>query len=370
MALSPLISPVLPPVVLDAVVIGAGQAGLAAAYYLQKHGVAFRLLEAAPNVGAAWAARYDSLRLFSPAWASGLPGRPWPGNPLRYPTRDETLAYLHDYAAHFNFSVDTDQRVTRLAPAPGQSGYAVHTAAGHTYLARYVLIATGPYVQPRLPTWASQLPAAVVQLHSRDYQRPPQLPGTGPVAVVGSGNSALQIAADLAATGRPVVAAYDERTSAAPNNQLMWAGMTLTGFLRVPRHTALGRRLHTKPDGVVSGDLHRLRQFANVEFIGRANGVLSGGIIQGEKAASPPLEAVVWATGYRPDYPWIELPILAPDGRPQHQRGLTAAPGVAFLGLHWLDTRSSALLNGAGHDARRVVAALLAGQPARMPESY
>ncbi|MCI1186688.1 NAD(P)/FAD-dependent oxidoreductase [Hymenobacter sp. DH14] len=362
MALPLPVAAAFPPIVLDAVVIGAGQAGLAAAYYLRKRGVNFRILEAAPNVGAAWAARYDSLQLFSPAWASGLPGRPWPGSPLRYPTRDETVAYLRDYAAHFSFPIDTGQRVTRLVPAPGQPGYAVHTAAGRTYLARYVIIATGPYVQPNVPIWASQLAAGMVQLHSRDYQRPAQLPGTGPVAVVGSGNSALQIAADLAATGRPVFAAYDERTNAAPNNQLIWAGMTLTGFLRVPRHTALGRWLHSKPDGVVSGDLDHLRSFANVTFIGRATGVLPGGIIRGEKAATPPLEAVVWATGYRPHYPWIELPILAPDGSPQHQRGLTAAPGVAFLGLSWLDTRSSALLNGAGADARRVVAALLAGQ--------
>ena len=272
------------------------------------------------------------------------------------------MAYLREYAAHFNFPIDTGQRVTRLASATGQSGYAVHTAAGRTYLARRVIIATGPYMRPNVPAWASQLPPAITQLHSRDYQRPGQLPGTGPVAVVGSGNSALQIAADLAATGRPVLAAYDERTSAAPNNHLIWAGMTLTGFLRIPRHTALGRRMQGKPDGVVSGDLHRLRSFANVTFIGRAVGVQPGNSIQGEKADTPPLEAVIWATGYQPDYPWIELPILAADGRPQHQRGLTATPGVVFLGLNWLDTRSSALLNGAGADARRVVTALLAGQ--------
>ena len=357
----PLTLPITPPPpILDALVIGAGQAGLAAAYYLQKHGTAFRVLEAAPAVGAAWEARYDSLRLFSPAWASGLPGRPWPGNPLRYPTRAETTAYLRDYATHFNFPIDTNQRVTRLAPAPGRPGYAVHTAAGRTYVARRVIIATGPYAQPRVPAWASQLPAGVAQLHSSAYRRPAQLPGAGPVAVVGSGNSALQIAADLAATGRPVWAAFDERTSALPNNQLMWAVLTITGLLRVPRHTALGRWLHRKPDGVVRSDLHLLRRFANVKFIGRATGVLPGGIIAGETAPTPPLAAVVWATGYRPHYPWLALPVLAPDGHPQHERGLTATPGVAFLGLDWLDARRSALLNGAGADARRVVAALLA----------
>jgi len=349
----------------DTLVIGAGQAGLAAAYYLQQHRVNFRLLDAAPAAGAAWAARYDSLRLFSPAWVSGLPGRSWPGNPLRYPTRAETTAYLRDYAAHFRFPLEPNREVTRLAAAPRSrsGGYVVDTAAGASYAARRVIVATGPYTAPRVPPWAAQLPAGVAQLHSRDYQRPAQLPGTGPVAVVGSGNSALQIAADLAATGRPVFVGFDEQTPALPNNQLMWALLVLTGLLRASRHTPLGRRLFARPEPVVSGDLARLRRFPNVAFIGRADAALPTGALQGRRAASAPLEAVVWATGYRPNYEWIALPIFAADGSPQHHRGLTAAPGVAFLGLNWLDSRRSALLHGAGPDARRVVAELLRQMP-------
>lgn len=351
--------PATPPICTNTVVIGAGQAGLAAAYYLQQRGVDFRLLDAAPAAGTAWAKRYNSLRLFSPAWASALPGRPWSGNPLRYPTRDETTAYLRDYAAHFGFPVDLNQRVTHLAAAPTGAGYVVETEAGHRYAARRVIVATGPYTAPWVPAWATQLPARVVQLHSRDYQRPAQLPGTGPVAVVGSGNSALQIAADVAATGRPVVVAFDEKTPALPNHQLMWALLTLTGLLRVPRHTALGRWLFGRPEPVVSGDLAKLRRFANVTFIGRAVGALPTGALQGQNSPSPPLAAVVWATGFRPDYEWIELPIFEADGQPRHHLGLTAAPGVAFLGLNWLHSRRSALLNGAGPDARCVINTLL-----------
>ncbi len=351
-----------PPIYLDTVVIGAGQAGLAAAYYLQQRGQPFRLLEAAPTAAAAWATRYDSLRLFSPAWASGLPGWPWPGNPLRYPTRDETVAYLRDYAAHFGFTLDTGQRVSRLAAAPDGVGYAVDTAAGRRYLARCVIVATGPYTTPRRPAWAADLPPTVAQLHSSAYQRPEQLPGTGPVAVVGSGNSAVQIAADLAATGRRVEVAFDEQTPSFPNNNLVWAGMSLSGFLRVPARTTLGARLRRQPEGVVRHDLLALRRQPTARFVGRAAGVLPGGRLQGQQAATAPLDAVVWATGFRPDYGWIELPIIGPDGALQHERGLTAAPGVAVLGLPWLDTRSSALLNGAGADARRIVAALSAGR--------
>ncbi|MGY3089117.1 putative flavoprotein involved in K+ transport [Hymenobacter sp. UYAg731] len=343
----------------DTLVIGAGQAGLAAAYYLQQHGVDFRVLDAAPAAGHAWDTRYDSLRLFSPAWASGLPGRPWPGPRLRYPTRAETSAYLRDYAAHFAFPLDASQRVIRVTAAPGQPGYHAYTAAGRTYAARRVIVATGPYTTPKIPAWATQLPAAVAQLPSRDYRRPGQLPGTGPVAVVGSGNSALQIAADIAATGRPVFVAFDDKTPAMPNNQLMWAAMAVTGLMRFPRYTAFGRWMMGQPEPVVSGDLARLRRLPAATFMGRGLAALPTGAIQGQRAASPPLDAVVWATGYRPDYSWLELPILEADGQPRHQRGLTAAPGVAFLGLGWLDSRNSALLNGIGADARRVVQALL-----------
>ena len=353
-------APFAAPIRLDTLVIGAGQAGLAAAYYLQQRGIEFRLLEAGPAVGTAWAARYDSLRLFSPAWASGLPGRSWPGNQLRFPTRDETVAYLRDYAAHFRFPVEVGQRAGCLGPAPDQPGYVVDTLAGRRYLAQRVIIATGPYTTPKLPAWAAGLAPDVAQLHSRLYRHPSQLPGTGAVAVVGSGNSAVQIANEVAATGRAVEVAFDEHTPSFPNSNLVWAGMTLTGFLRVRAGSGLGRWLRQKPEGVVRHDLEQLRRQATARFVGRATGVLPGGRLQGQQHATARLSAVVWATGYEPGFAWVNLPIMGPDGLPQHVRGLTAAPGLAFLGLPWLNSRSSALLNGAGPDARHVVAALCA----------
>ena len=114
-----------------------------------------------------------------------------------------------------------------------------------------------------------------------------------------------------------------------------------------------------QPEPVVRGDFQRLKQFPNVQFMGRATGATAAGALQGKRQLTPPLEAVVWATGFGPAFQWIKLPIFEPDGTPRHQRGLTAAPGVAFLGLPWLNSRSSALMGGAGPDARYVVEQLL-----------
>lgn len=344
----------------DTLIIGAGQAGLAAAYYMRRRGVPFVILDERVAVGDVWASRFEALRLFSPAWASSLPGLEWPGGKLRYPTKDEAAAYLNTYAEHFHFPLHLSQRVARVSPTP--NGYAISTTAGRQYQARRVVVCTGAYNAPRRPEFAPQLPPTVVQLHSRDYQRPQQVAGTGPVAVVGSGNSALQIAADLASTGRPVYTAFDEHTPAMPNNMLMWAMLTVTRLLRASRHSLVGAHMMRQPEPVVSGDLARLRTFPNTRFIGRALGVEPGGILRGRHASTPPLEAVIWATGYGPDFSWIEAPIFDADGYPKHYRGLTAAPGLAFLGLPWLNSRGSALMGGVAADARYVVEQLLEAQ--------
>ncbi|QIL76159.1 flavin-containing monooxygenase [Hymenobacter sp. HDW8] len=341
----------------DTLIIGAGQAGLAAAYYLQRRGVSFVIVDERAAVGDVWASRFEALRLFSPAWASSLPGLEWPGGKFRYPTKDEAAAYLASYAEHFHFPIHLSQRVSKVTP--NANGYAISTVAGGCYQAQRVVICTGAYNAPRRPEFAPQLASNVAQLHSSDYQRPQQIAGTGPVAIVGSGNSALQIAADLATTGRPVYAAFDERTPAMPNNMLMWAMLIATRLLRASRHSLVGGHMIQQPEPVVSGDLARLRTFSNAQFIGRALGVEPGGILRGRHANTPALEAVVWATGYGPDFSWIEAPIFDAAGYPKHYRGLTATPGLAFLGLPWLNSRGSALMGGVGRDASYVVEQLL-----------
>ncbi|RSK50953.1 flavin-containing monooxygenase [Hymenobacter rigui] len=346
------------PRITDTLIIGAGQSGLAAAYYLQQRGVACLVLDERPTVGHIWATRYSSLRLYSPAWASNLPGLPWPGAASRYPTAQEAARYLAHYAHHFKFSIEHNQRVTLVEPAPG--GYLVHTADGRQYSARRILVCTGPYTAPKIPDFAATLHPALQQLHSSQYQHPRQLPGTGPVAVVGSGNSALQIAADVAATGRPVVLAFDEKTPAAPNNTAMWLLLLTTGMLEAGRDKWLGRFMRSQPEPVVRQDLQHLRRLPNVQFIGRALQVTGPTSLRGQLADTPSLDAVVWATGYAPDYGWLQVPgALTAAGEPAQNRGLSPVPGLAFLGLPWQRNRRSALMGGAAADARYVIQQLL-----------
>ncbi|TGE09760.1 flavin-containing monooxygenase [Hymenobacter fodinae] len=344
--------------VLDAVVIGAGQAGLAAAYYLQQRQASYVVLDERPAVGHVWATRYASLRLFSPAWASGLPGLPWPGKRLRYPTKDEAADYLRQYAEHFHLAIETDQRVTNVQPTT-TGEFEVHTAAGNCYHTRRVIVCTGPYSTPSIPPFATNLPPTVRQLHSSGYNEPSQVPGN-PVAVVGSGNSALQIAADLATHGHTVYVAFDEKTPAMPNNTAMWVGLLSTGLLEAPTQSWLGRFMRRQPEPVVRADLRRLQRMPTVQFIGRAMAATAEGGLVGRGITTPTLAAVVWATGYRPNYSWLHLPAaLSPTGEPRHSKGISPVPGLAFLGLDWLSSRRSALMGGAGADACYVVQQLL-----------
>ncbi|GAB2715791.1 hypothetical protein GCM10011495_36010 [Hymenobacter frigidus] len=187
--------------VYHSLILGAGQAGLAAAYYLRQAGVSFLVLEASEAVGNSWVHRYDSLRLFSPASYDALPGLAFPLPPESYPAKDEVAAYLRQYVAHHQLPVRCNEAVRELTL--GADGvFTVQTAHGELRAHR-VVVATGSSFSPLIPPVAAQLAESVFQVHSRHYHNPAQLP-PGPVLVVGAGNSGAQIAAELACS-RPVV---------------------------------------------------------------------------------------------------------------------------------------------------------------------
>jgi putative flavoprotein involved in K+ transport len=233
-------------------------------------------------------------------------------------------------------------------------GFAVCTA-DRTYTARQVIVATGPFQTPFVPPLAAGLDASVTQLHSHAYRSPDALPG-GPVLVVGGGNSGFQIAEELAGT-RPVELSVGSSYPALPQRvlgrDLFW-WLTRLRLMRVTAGSRLGRRMRTRGEFLI-GSSRRGLQRAGVRF--RPRLVDAGGrTVRFADGTSSEVAVVVWATGYRPDYSWIDIPGVLRDGRVTHSRGVTMIPGLYFLGLSWQHTRGSALLGFVADDAAHVVA--------------
>jgi putative flavoprotein involved in K+ transport len=341
----------------DTIVIGAGQAGLAAGYYLKRAGVRLALLDAGDEIGAAWKNRWDSLRLFTPARYNALPGMRFPGEPYSLPTKDQAAEYLKAYAQRFALPVRLRTRVSSLRAE--DRGYVLATTDGESLRAASVIIAAGANQQPYIPAFAAGLQPGIVQIHSRDYRRPSQLP-QGKVLVVGAGNSGAQIALELAEAGRQVVLSGPD-TGSLPRRLLGrdiydWLWPTL---MRPSVQSALGRRL--MQGRLFAGDplvgmSPKLLARGGVERAERAIAARDGLVVLQSGRSLPGIAAIVWCTGFRPDFSWIELPVLGLDGYPRHRRGIAHdAPGLAFLGMRYQFRVGSALLGGVGEDAAHVV---------------
>jgi len=333
---------------LDVIVVGGSQAGLAMAWHLARHQLRFAVLEAGPEIGHTWRSRWDSLKLFTPTQYDSLPGMPFPGPADTYPTKDPVADYLKAYAAAFSLPVRLNARVTHLGKTA--YGFEIRTR-DEVFRARLVVVATGPFQVPFTPPAAQQLDGSVIQLHSAEYRNPQALPD-GPVLVVGGGNSGFQIAEELAAAGRPVDLSIATRAPMLPQRlagrDLFW-WLTRLRLLRVATESRLGGRLSSRPDFVI-GSTRRKLAVAGVRF---RPGVASaeGRTVRFTDGTTLNAGIVVWATGYRSDYSWVDIPGVARDGKVAHRRGVTDVPGLYFVGLTWQHTRGSALLGFVHDDA-------------------
>jgi putative flavoprotein involved in K+ transport len=331
----------------DVVVVGAGQAGLAIGYFLSRQNRRFMIFERADSIGAAWQTRWESLTLFTPRRYDSLPGLPFPGDPDRYPGRDEVIAYLQRYAEEFSLPVEFDSEVRRLGAEDGRFLVEVD---GRTATANNVVVATGPFQTPFIPELAARLDSDVVQMHSTGYRNPSDLP-EGLVLVVGGGNTGFQIAKELSATRR-VHLSLGSRQTPLPQRilgrDLFW-WLTKARILNTTVETRLGQRLSTR-ETLIGSRPGELEGRYGVGVKPRAVGA-SGRTVTFSDNATLDVDAVVWATGYRPDYSWVELPVFDRDGRLRHRRGITDQPGLYFLGLTWQYTRGSALLGWVKDDA-------------------
>jgi putative flavoprotein involved in K+ transport len=343
----------------DVIVIGAGQAGLAMGYYLQQLPLSFLLLDSQQRVGDSWRNRYDSLVLFTPRRYSQLPGYLFPGEPDGLPDKDEVADYLERYAAFFRLPIQHSTTVRKLEKIA--DGFRV-AADGKEYLARQVVIATGPFQQPSLPAIGANASAEVRQIHTAAYKNASQL-RDGPVLVVGAGNSGVQIAVELAAE-REVILSVGQPRRFLPlsflGKNIFWYFDKL-GLLSADVSSKTGAWLSRRPDPIFGYKtaLKALAKQGNIRLEGRTVHI-AGRTVGFAGGGTAEVSNIIWASGFQPDYGWIDVPgVIGEGGKPLHARGVSPVNGIFFLGLPWQRCRKSALIGGVGDDAQFIASMII-----------
>jgi putative flavoprotein involved in K+ transport len=342
----------------NAIIIGAGQSGLAAAAALRQTGIEPLVLEASGEAGGSWPMYYDSLTLFSPARYSALPGAPFGGNPDRYPRRDEVTAYLRVYSNRLSADIRTGCRVA--AVTSDGPFLMVSLANGSVIRTRAVISATGGFGNPHRPAIPGLEQFTGEILHASQYRSPDRFADRN-VIVVGAGNSAVQIAAELASVATATLATRKpvRFTPQRPLGLDLHAWFRITGIDTLPA----GRWVSSPPtvpvfdDGryraaIAAGRPARRTVFTSID----------GTTIIWNDGSESRADAIILATGYRPDLGYLApLGALNSSGHPLHRGGIsTVHPGLAYVGLEWQRSLSSASLRGVGRDARHVAARLAA----------
>ena len=341
---------------IDTVVIGGGQAGLSVGYHLARRGQRFVILEANERVGDSWRNRWDSLRLFTPAYLDSLDGMRFPGPRGYFPTKDEMADYLAAYAERFKLPVRTGARVSGVSRDGDR--YEVK-AGGVTYEASNVVLAMSTFQDPKVPAFSTDLDPSIVQLHSSEYKNLTQL-NPGPVLLVGGGNSGAEIALETVRGGHetlmsgPDVGRVPFRFGSLPRRIILPIIARVVFHRVMTVDTPIGRKARPKmlkqaapliratPDVLAA---------AGVQRVARTVGARGGRpVLQDDRVLD--VANVIWCSGFHPAFSWIDLPVFDGDGQPQHDRGVVRnEPGLYFVGLHFLYAMSSTMIHGVGRDA-------------------
>jgi putative flavoprotein involved in K+ transport len=348
----------------ETVIVGAGQAGLSVGHHLARHDRPFLIVDANDRVGDNWRRHWDSLRLYSPACLDGLPGMPFPAPAWSFPTKDETAEYLEEYATRFELPIRSRTRVQAIS----KNGHGYVVACGDRRLeAENVVVATGTFGRPRTPAFAAELDPGIRQLHSSEYKNPDSL-RDGPVLVVGAAHSGADVAMDVARDHETVLCGRD--TGQVPFDiegragRAVWRVLSFIARRVLTTRTPIGRKMRSEIRSH-GGPLLRYKRAdlaaAGVDRVtARVVGVRDGQPLLDDGRALD-VANVIWCTGFKQDFSWIELPITGEDGWPHEERGVVpSARGLYFTGLAFQYAFSSMLILGAGRDAEHVAKHIIA----------
>ncbi|WP_420749733.1 flavin-containing monooxygenase [Rhodococcus sp. O3] len=340
----------------ETVIIGAGQAGLSTGYHLRRRGRPFLILDASDHIGDHWRNQWDTLRLYTPTKYDSLPGLRFPGGSWTFPGKDDVAAYLNSYAETFELPVRMRTRVERLSAS--DDGY-VLDCGDRRITAENVVVATGTFGRtPKLPDFAVDLDPSIRQLHSSEYRRPAQL-RPGPVLVVGASHSGTDIAYEVAATHPTTLCGRDcgqlPVRPESPGFRVVFPALVFVAKHVLTRRTPIGRkampeiRFHGGP--MIRVKRQDLRDRGVTRVLDRVVGVRDGLPLLADGTVVD-VTNVVWCTGFRQVFDWIDLPVFGDDGWPKEMRGVVAdAPGLYFCGLSFQYGFGSMVLPGVGYDA-------------------
>ncbi|HEO8420403.1 oxidoreductase [Niallia circulans] len=338
---------------IDTLVIGAGQAGISIGYYLKKMRKNFLILDKGLEIGETWKSRYDSLVLFTPRMYSSLPGLEMEGEQHGFPTKDEVADYLKKYTETFQIPIKHKTEVTSVTKQ--EEGFIVNTK-NETYISRNIVVATGPFHSPSIPSIAENLPTNIQQIHSSEYINSNQLID-GNVLVVGGGNSGAQIAVELSEE-RETYLAHSDKLNYLPlvfkSKSIFWWFDKL-GILNASNTSRLGKFIQKKGDPIFGYDLkHAIKQ---KKIIPKERVIdVKHDLIIFKDLSTLKVNNIVWATGFKSSLSWLEITNLYDkEGKIIHHRGVTKIKGLFFIGLPWQYRRGSALLQGVGYDAEYIV---------------
>lgn len=335
---------------LDYVIIGAAQSGLSMAYHLKKMNKKFIVVDGEKEIGASWLNRWDSLKLFTPTEYNHLPGLKFDAPKGYYPTKIEVSNYLKNYVTKFKIPIQLNTLV--ISVKKNESSFYINHKDGKIQT-KNVIVATGPFHIPYTPVCHRKIAKSIFQIHSNFYKSQAQLKD-GDALVVGGGDSGYQILNELSKDGtRTVYFSGNTSVKSLPQQFLgktLWWWFELIGFLSYNKYSWIGKKINSSVQPVIGTDVKEILSRKNVISKGRTKDASNTDIIfENEKVST--IKNIIWATGYRPNFNWIEGIELENDGYPKNYRGVSNIDGLYFIGLPWMFTRGSATLGGVSKDA-------------------